>query len=143
MCAEEKKVKHLEFIQSNIARMNQCSFQMKGWMIAIVSALLALYAASINGEAGTGTNMFIFIAIAPTFIFWVLDSYYLQQERKFRGVYNDLIDPEKYMKIKEFSIPLKSYNGYKYCLFCAMWSVTESMLYLPIITGLIIAGIFL
>ena len=38
----ENQVKHLEFIQSNIARMNQCSFQMKGWMLTIVSALLAL-----------------------------------------------------------------------------------------------------
>lgn len=28
--------KHLEFLQANITRMNQCSFQMKGWAIAIV-----------------------------------------------------------------------------------------------------------
>ncbi len=143
MCAEEKKVKHLEFIQSNIARMNQCSFQMKGWMVAIVSALLALYAASINNETGDGTNMFIFIAIAPTLIFWILDSYYLQQERKFRGIYNDLIDPEKCTKIKEFSMPLGNYDRCKYCLFHVMWSVTEAMLYLPIIAGLVLAGIFL
>lgn len=143
MNTEEKKVKHLEFIQSNITRLNQCSFQMKGWMIAIVSALLALYAASINSETGAGTNMFIFIAIAPTFIFWILDSYYLQQERKFRGLYNDLIDLEKCTKIKEFSMPLVNYDGCKYCLFHVMWSVTEVLLYLPVIAGLVLAGVFL
>lgn len=43
-----RKIKHLEFIQSNISRMNQCSFKMKGWMITIDSALLALFAASID-----------------------------------------------------------------------------------------------
>ena len=30
--------KHLEFLQNNINRMNQCSFQMKGWAIPIASA---------------------------------------------------------------------------------------------------------
>lgn len=29
------KEKHLEFLQNNISRMNQCSFQMKGWAITI------------------------------------------------------------------------------------------------------------
>ena len=42
----ENKIKHLEFIQSTITRMNQNSFQIKGWMITLVSALLALYASS-------------------------------------------------------------------------------------------------
>ena len=79
----ERKVKHIEFIQSNIASMNQCSFQMKGWMITVVTALLALFAASINEETGIGNTAFIFVAIVPTMIFWILDAYYLQQERKF------------------------------------------------------------
>lgn len=139
----DSQVKHLEFIQSNIARMNQCSFQMKGWMLTIVSALLALYASSINAETGVGINMFIYIAIAPTLIFWVLDSYYLQQERKFRGVYSDLINPEKCGQINPFAMPLNKYDGCKYCLFNIMWSKTEFLLYLPVIVGLIIAGILL
>lgn len=139
----DNQVKHLEFIQSNIARMNQCSFQMKGWMLTIVSALLALYAGSINPETGNGINMFIYIAIAPVLIFWFLDSYYLQQERKFRGIYNDLINPEKCGQIKPFEMPLNKYDGCKYCLCHIMWSKTEFPLYLPVIVGLIIAGILL
>lgn len=39
---------HLSFIQGVITRMNSNSFSMKGWMVAIVSALLAVYAA--NGD---------------------------------------------------------------------------------------------
>lgn len=143
MTFDENQVKHLEFIQSNIARMNQCSFQMKGWMITIVSALLAIYAGSINSETGSGINMFIFIAIAPSLIFWFLDSYYLQQERKFRGLYNDLIDAEGRNKINLFEMPLDKYNKGKYCLFNIIWSKTEFPLYLPVIIGLVIAGILL
>lgn len=143
MGSDEKKVKHLEFIQSNIARMNQCSFQMKGWAITVVTALLALYAASIAPELGQGKNMFIFVAIAPTVIFWFLDSFYLQQERKFRGLYNDLIDEKRCTEIRDYEMPLNRYCGCQYCLLKIMWSKTESILYLPIIAGLVVAGIFL
>ena len=135
---DEKKIKHLEFIQSNISRMNQCSFQMKGWMIAIVSALLALFASSINAETGEGTNTFLFVAIIPTIIFWSLDSYYFQQERKFRGIYNDLLDSKK--EILEFSMPLNKYKGGQYNWFFVLWSKTEVLLYLPVIIGLFLAG---
>ena len=54
----ENKIKHLEFIQSTITRMNQNSFQIKGWMITLVSALLALYASSER-------VVYILIAIVP------------------------------------------------------------------------------
>ena len=65
----ENKIKHLEFIQATITRMNQNSFQIKGWMITIISALLALYASSEN-------TIYIFIAIVPAIVFWFLDAYY-------------------------------------------------------------------
>ena len=40
--------KHLEFLQSNISRMNQCSFQMKGWAITLASALIAVFVSTIS-----------------------------------------------------------------------------------------------
>ena len=78
-----EEIKHLEFIQGVITRMNSNSFQMKGWMVAIVSALLAIYADKQNPT-------YALVAILPTLIFWGLDTYYLWQERKFRGLYNDV-----------------------------------------------------
>ena len=68
---DDATIKHLEFIQTNIARMNQCSFQIKGWATTVITALLALYAASISSETGSGNNMFIWVAIAPTFVFLI------------------------------------------------------------------------
>lgn len=142
----EHSIKHLEFLQSDISRMNQNSFQMKGWTISILSALLAIFAASIDSKTGTGNVGFILVAIVPTLIFWLLDSYYLQQERKFRGIYNDialLTEQSERIVIREFEIPLNKYRGSQYCFFRVMWSKTEWPLYFILIVGLIIAGILL
>ena len=81
---KEEEIKHLEFIQNIITRMNTNSFQIKGMAVAIVSALLAVYASEKNPD-------FVLITIFPLILFWFLDSYYLTQERKFRGIYNDLL----------------------------------------------------
>ncbi len=78
----EKKLKHLEFIQGVINRLGNNSFFAKGWCITIVAALTAL-------SSGT-KNQYILIAYIPIFIFWLLDSYYLWQERLFRELYDEV-----------------------------------------------------
>ncbi len=137
----EKKEKHLEFIQSNITRMNQCSFQMKGWAITIVAALLAIFAATFN-ENCKGNEVYLFVAIVPTALFWILDAYYLSIERKFVAMYNDIILNES-ETIKDYEMPIKKYTGWKYCVFKSMFSRSEWLLYLGIIVGLVVAGIIL
>ena len=132
-----EKIKHLEFIQDVITRMNKNSFQLKGWMITIVSALLALFASN-NNEA------YIWIAIGPTIIFGLLDAYYVQQERKFRGLYNDVaeITPKnERMVIKDFEMPIYKYKCGKYCYFSVLTSITIAGIYIPVVVGLIITGL--
>lgn len=131
----DNKIKHLEFIQSTITRMNQNSFQIKGWMITIVSALLALYARSEK-------KLYIFIAIVPAIVFWFLDAYYLQQERRFRGVYNDVADlstENSRVNVRAFEMPIQKYKGGKYCYFRILFSKTIFPLYGIVIVGLVIA----
>ena len=133
-----EKIKHLEFIQDAITRMNKNSFQLKGWMITIVSALLALFSNN-NSEA------YIWIAIGPTIIFCLLDAYYVQRERKFRGLYNDVaeITPKnERMVIKDFEMPIHKYKCGKYCYFNVLTSITIAGIYIPVIMGLIIAGLY-
>ena len=132
-------MKHLEFIQATITRMNQNSFQIKGWMITIVSALLALYANSEN-------VVYILVAIVPAIIFWFLDAYYLQQERKFRGVYNDvagLTSEDSRVVIRDFEMPIQKYQCGKYCYFNVLLSKTIFPLYGIVIGGLFVASIML
>lgn len=129
-----EKMKHLEFIQAVITRMNQNSFQIKTWMITIVSALLAL-------SAGSDNKLYVGIAIFSVIIFWFLDSYYLQMERKSRGIYNDVaeISPDDQRKeIKDFDVPIKLYNGGKYGYWSAFLSKTIFLLYGMIIVALVI-----
>ena len=131
----ENKIKHLEFIQSTITRMNQNSFQIKGWMITLVSALLALYASSER-------VVYILIAIVPSVVFWFLDAYYLQQERRFRGVYNDvagLSPDDSRINVREFEMPIQKYQCGKYCYFNVLFSKTIFPLYGIVIVGLVIA----
>ena len=135
--------KHLEFIQSNISRMNQCSFQMKGWAVTVLSAFLAIFASSATGDK-TGNTMYLCLAIVPTALFWILDSIYLSKEHKMIALYNDVAKVSKEedrLDIKPYEIPLLKYRGWKYSVFKAMLSPTEIILYGTIILGLILFGV--
>ncbi len=131
----ESKLKHLEFIQSIITRMNSNSFLIKGWNITIVSALLAIFASNQN-------NCILLIGIIPTLFFWFLDSYYLTQERKFRGLYNDVAGvSENPKQLKVFEMRPDLYKGGKYSYFNVFCSKTIWILYLPL--TLILLGLYL
>ena len=97
------RIKHLEFIQNIITRMNTNSFQIKRMTVTIVAALLAVY-------VSTSSVLFLYIPIIPTLLFWFLDSYYLQQERKFRGVYNDVAGLKKIIEVKPYEMPIHKYT---------------------------------
>jgi hypothetical protein len=79
----EKKMKHLELIQGVINRMAHCSFLLKGWSVILVSGLFALAAKEAN-------QLFVYIAYLPVVAFWILDGYYLFQERLYRQLYGDV-----------------------------------------------------
>ena len=77
----EKKLKHLDFLQLVITRMNVNSFLVKGWSVTLVAAMFAFAAKDSNSK-------YVFITIVTTLIFWLLDAYYLSQERQYRDLYN-------------------------------------------------------
>lgn len=77
------KIAHLEFIQNTISRMASNSFTLKGWCVTIIAALVAL---SLK-ESDFRLYLFTFV---PTTAFWVLDSYYLLQEKLFRRLYDEI-----------------------------------------------------
>lgn len=79
----EKKIKHLEFLQNVITRMNSNSFLIKGWTVTIVSALFAL----ASKDANINYVLVSYIAIP---IFWILDGFYISQERQYRDLYKEV-----------------------------------------------------
>jgi len=77
----EKKLKHLELIQAIISRLANNSFLLKGWSVVLVSAFFAL-------SAKDQSLYFIYLAYFPAIAFWILDGYFLWQERLFRKLYD-------------------------------------------------------
>jgi len=80
----ENKRKHLDYIQNVVNRMAANSFLLKGWSVTLVAGLLALSFAANQKIA------FISICFVPVIVFWVLDGYFLWQERRFRDLYNQV-----------------------------------------------------
>jgi hypothetical protein len=77
------KVKHLELIQGVVNRLAGNSFLIKGWSVTLTSALFALAAARSD-------RRFVLLSYFPVMMFWILDSYFLYQERLFRKLYDQV-----------------------------------------------------
>lgn len=105
-------------------------------MVVVVSALLAIYADNNNG-------LYPLFALLPTSIFWGLDAYYLQQERRFRGLYNDAAGITKSQKFAIFAMRPDLYTGGKYSYWNVLLSVTIVNLYIPVIGILLVIYFFL
>ena len=112
---------HLSFIQGVITRMNSNSFSMKGWMVAIVSALCAVYAS--NAQADTAYVYFI-AAIVADILFFFLDAYYLKMEKEYRNLYNKVVEHPD-----ETVFNMKITNDLKICLWEAIKSPSVWILY--------------
>ena len=76
---------HLSIMQGVIQRMAENSRSCKVWCITIVSATLILV-------ARTGEPKHVLIALVPTMLFLMLDTYYLALERGFRCSYCAFVD---------------------------------------------------
>jgi len=79
----ESKLKHLEFIQNVITRMNANSFLIKGWSITLISALFALAAKDANIN-------YVLISYVVFPIFWILDGFFISTERQYRDLYKEV-----------------------------------------------------
>ncbi len=84
----EKKLKHLEFIQNVITRMNTNSFMIKGWAVTLVAALFAL-------SDKTHQHHLYLIAFIPVPLFWLLDGFFLATEKRFRELYKKVSSLEE------------------------------------------------
>lgn len=75
---------HLEIVQGVISRMAGNSRSCKVWCVTLVAAVLVLV-------ARTGEPQHALIAVVPTALFLILDTYYLALERAFIGSYNGFV----------------------------------------------------
>ncbi|MFJ5559354.1 hypothetical protein ACIQCD_18560 [Streptomyces sp. NPDC093250] len=77
---DDSRIKHLELLQATVNRLGTNSFIIKGWAMTVSGGLVAA------AMAGGGWAIAL-IALMMAAGFWLLDSYYLEQERLFRSLY--------------------------------------------------------
>jgi hypothetical protein len=120
----ENKIKHLEFIQLVITRMNVNSFLLRGWSVTLVAALFAFAAKDTNID-------YVLITYISTPLFWLLDGYYLSQERKYRDLYN-LIRQKNENEI-DFNMNATVTNNRKNSWLFSTFSITQIIFYATLI----------
>ena len=116
----ENKIKHLEFIQLVITRMNVNSFLLRGWSVTLVAALFAFAAKDTNIQ-------YVFITYISTPLFWILDGYYLSQERKYRDLYNSI--RQKNDNEIDFNMDASIMNTNKNSWISIMFSIAQIIFY--------------
>ncbi len=130
----ENKRQHLEFIQGVINRMAGNLFYLRGWAITLIAALFALSVKDAN-------QAHILIAYFLVFIFWILDGYFLSQERLFRDLYDDVRKLNE--KDIDFSMDTKKYEkNPRNTWLCSIFSSTLLWFYLSL-TAVMILIMFL
>ena len=125
------KVPYLKMIQDIISRMSSNSFMLKGWAVTLVAGVFAL-------SAKGSDSLFFLITYVPVILFWFLDSYYLQLERRYRMLYIRATGMKE-EKIK-FDLKAPKPNGSdKTTYIQSLTSHTELGFYLPL--ALLVAAV--
>lgn len=111
-------------------------FLLKGWTVTLIAALFALAARDSN-------PIYYLIAYIPPFMFWVLDGYFLSQERKFRSLYDHVRKLHEHAI--DFSMDTKPFSSERRNTWIgAMFSKTLLIYYgVLIATMLIVMGILI
>lgn len=91
------RIKHLEFVQAIITRLGNNSFLLKGWVMTLTAAILALSAGRLSWQIALS-------GIVPLLGFWYLDSYFLRQERLFRALYEDARTPDSTVEMLSMNV---------------------------------------
>ena len=122
MDSTEKVVKHLEMIQTVINRLGSNSFLLKGWsMTVIVTAMVLIARHDLQNPC------IILSLIIPILGFWILDGYFLWQERLFRKVYDDV----RTQADTDFKMDVMKHKNKPKCSWkSAMFSITLNIFYL-------------
>ena len=121
----QKKIKHLEMVELIIERMAKNSFQLKGWTMTLITIVGAI-------SAQGSDKRFISLAFISIIGFWLLDSFYLMQERKYKQLYKNIIEKDE--EEIDFSLDTSKATGttdeMKRLCFCrCLFSIPEVIFY--------------
>jgi hypothetical protein len=130
----DAKLKHLEFIQAIITRQANNSFLLRGWSVTLAAALFAIAAKDANTKL-------IAIAFYPILIFWILDGYFLSQERLFRALYDKIRNlPDTAI---DFCMDTRDFYGGRNSWSAATFSKTVVIFYASVLAVMLFVALYL
>ena len=117
----EKVIKHLEMTQAVINRLGSNSFLLKGWSMTVIVATMVLIA-----RYDMQNPCLVLAVMLPVLGFWILDGYFLRQERLFRQVYDEVRQQDD----TDFKMDVMKHANKPQCSWLsAMFSVTLVIFY--------------
>lgn len=81
---DDKTISYLSIVQEPIGRLSTASSIFKGFAATIVTGISALSYADVS-------IVILILSFIPILAFAALDVYYLRLERRYRGLYNDIL----------------------------------------------------
>ena len=127
-------VRHLEMIQDVVRRMTDNSFAIRRWSIGAAGAL-------IGTAFVTDEPVIAFVGSTVATAFWVLDAYYLRQERWFRALYDKVrAEPNA---VEPFSMKTCWPPARGASLWATFFSPTQWVSHSPLVMATVVAGLVL
>lgn len=88
---KDELFKEIDLIQNCINRMAKNSFMLKGWALTIFAGVTAF----TKGENFSNPVTLVCTTIIPFVCFWILDTFFLRTEKKYRKMYEDMLIKRK------------------------------------------------
>ena len=118
----EKVVEHLKIIQAVVSRLSRNSLWVKTWSLSLIVAAMLLIAIHYVHRP-----YFSLILIPFVLGFWILDGYFLWQERLFRKVYDEV----RVQSDTDFQMDLFKHRDEPKCSWAsAIFSITLVIFYI-------------
>lgn len=83
--------KEIDLIQECIRRMSHNSFMVKGWALTLLAGVTAF----THGDNFKDVVLLICSTIIPFVCFWLLDTFFLHTERKYRKMYEVMLEKRR------------------------------------------------
>ena len=131
---KEELFKEIDLIQGCINRMAQNSFMLKGWALTIFAGVTAF----TKGENFSDSITLVCTTIIPFVCFWILDTFFLHTEKKYRKMYEDMLTKRK-VNNTEGQYELNPKTIKVDCFFKVMFSVTMVIFYgIPLLASIVL-----
>lgn len=118
---ERKKdfLKEIDLIQAVVTRMANTSFLIKGWTVTMMTFI---FATKCEPKA-------LPLVFVPILLFWVLDAYFLQQERLYRKLYQWVVENRMFSENYLFSLSTARVQDQNRPIIRIMFSTTLGVFY--------------